>query len=337
MYKIIVDLLGADHSETELVLGAIRAVNDIEDLAVCLCGKEEELAPVLAELTYDTEKVELINCTQEITNYDEPVSAYHEKTDSTLIKGLKLCRTREDVDGFVTCGPTGVVLISSILVLGKICALRPALACVLRGKDNKEFCIVDCGANVECNADRYHDFARLGVAYMKSTGLENPRVALLSNGEEAGKGSETIKQAFEKLEEGAFHFVGNAEGTDVMNDFADVIVCDGMSGNVLLKSIEGTAKRFYADILEHLEDDNTAQAAAAPDAMDKEEMKALLARLVKKYDYNNEGGAILLGVQKPVIKGHGAATADTIYHSIQMAYNLAKNQVVDKIRDEFRK
>ncbi len=328
MYKIIVDLLGADHAETELVQGAIRAVNEIEDLSVSLYGKAEELEAALSGMDYAQDKVEIVNCTQEITNYDDPVSAYHEKRDSSLIKGLKTCQTDDDVDGFVTCGPTGVVLISSILVLGKICALRPALACVLRGKDNKEFCIVDCGANVECNADRYHDFARLGVAYMKSTGVSDPRVALLSNGEEAGKGSETIKQAFHKLEEGNFRFVGNAEGTDVMNDYADVIVCDGMSGNVLLKSIEGTAKRFYADILEHLDEASLA---------DKEQMEALVSRLVKKYDYNNEGGAILLGVKKPVIKGHGAATADTIYHSIRMAYNLAKNQIVDKIREEFQK
>jgi glycerol-3-phosphate acyltransferase PlsX len=232
----------------------------------------------------------------------------------------------EEVDGFVTCGPTGVVLISSILVLGKICALRPALACILKGKDNQEFCVVDCGANVECNAERYHDFARLGVAYMKSVGIKEPRVALLSNGEEAGKGSETTKNAFGVLEKSALHFIGNIEGNEVLNDIADVIVCDGMSGNVLLKSIEGTAKRFYSDIREQLKQctlDDQQQAAV------------LLDEMVRKYDYNNEGGAILLGVNKPVIKGHGAATADTIFHSIRMAYRLAKNHMVDQIRNEF--
>ena len=177
MIKIVVDLLGADKPQTELVLGAIRAISENKDLYVYLMGRKTELEDFLANVTYDESQLEIVDCTQEITNYDDPVDAYHDKTDSSLIKGLKMCRMNEDIGGFVTCGATGVVLISSILILGKLNATRPALSVVLNGRNDKPFCIVDCGANIDCKADRFVDFARLGVAYMKTLGIENPTVA----------------------------------------------------------------------------------------------------------------------------------------------------------------
>ena len=248
MIKIVVDLLGADKPQTELVLGAIRAISENKDLYVYLMGRKAELEDFLANVTYDESQLEIVDCTQEITNYDDPVDAYHDKTDSSLIKGLKMCRMNEDIGGFVTCGATGVVLISSILILGKLNATRPALSVVLNGRNDKPFCIVDCGANIDCKADRFVDFARLGVAYMKTLGIENPTVATLSNGIEAGKGSDVIKEAHELLEKCGFNFTGNIEGKEVLDGNADVVVCDGFAGNVLLKSIEGTAKVVFDDI-----------------------------------------------------------------------------------------
>ena len=215
MIKIVVDLLGADKPQTELVLGAIRAISENKDLYVYLMGRKAELENFLANVTYDESQLEIVDCTQEITNYDDPVDAYHDKTDSSLIKGLKMCRMNEDIGGFVTCGATGVVLISSILILGKLNATRPALSVVLNGRNDKPFCIVDCGANIDCKADRFVDFARLGVAYMKTLGIENPTVATLSNGIEAGKGSDVIKEAHELLEKCGFNFTGNIEGKEV--------------------------------------------------------------------------------------------------------------------------
>ena len=141
MIKIVVDLLGADKPQTELVLGAIRAISENKDLYVYLMGRKAELEDFLANVTYDESQLEIVDCTQEITNYDDPVDAYHDKTDSSLIKGLKMCRMNEDIGGFVTCGATGVVLISSILILGKLNATRPALSVVLNGRNDKPFCI----------------------------------------------------------------------------------------------------------------------------------------------------------------------------------------------------
>ena len=328
MIKIVVDLLGADKPQTELVLGAIRAISENKDLYVYLMGRKSELEDFLANVTYDESQLEIVDCTQEITNYDDPVDAYHDKTDSSLIKGLKMCRMNEDIGGFVTCVATGVVLISSILILGKLNATRPALSVVLNGRIDKPFCIVDCGANIDCKADRFVDFARLGVAYMKTLGIENPTVATLSNGIEAGKGSDVIKEAHELLEKCGFNFTGNIEGKEVLDGNADVVVCDGFAGNVLLKSIEGTAKVVFDDI---------RRAAADASDTQKVQLEALIGRLEPKFDYNNEGGAILLGVKKPVVKGHGAATDKTVYNTIKIAYGLAKNNLVEKISEEFEK
>ena len=328
MIKIVVDLLGADKPQTELVLGAIRAISENKDLYVYLMGRKTELEDFLANVTYDESQLEIVDCTQEITNYDDPVDAYHDKTDSSLIKGLKMCRMNEDIGGFVTCGATGVVLISSILILGKLNATRPALSVVLNGRNDKPFWIVDCGANIDCKADRFVDFARLGVAYMKTLGIENPTVATLSNGIEAGKGSDVIKEAHELLEKCGFNFTGNIEGKEVLDGNADVVVCDGFAGNVLLKSIEGTAKVVFDDI---------RRAAADASDTEKAQLEALIGRLEPKFDYNNEGGAILLGVKKPVVKGHGAATDKTVYNTVKIAYGLAKNNLVEKISEEFEK
>ena len=199
---------------------------------------------------------------------------------------------------------------------------------VLNGRNDKPFCIVDCGANIDCKADRFVDFARLGVAYMKTLGIENPTVATLSNGIEAGKGSDVIKEAHELLEKCGFNFTGNIEGKEVLDGNADVVVCDGFAGNVLLKSIEGTAKVVFDDI---------RRAAAGASDTQKAQLEAFIGRLEPKFDYNNEGGAILLGVKKPVVKGHGAATDKTVYNTVKIAYGLAKNNLVEKISEEFEK
>ena len=288
MIKIVVDLLGADKPQTELVLGAIRAISENKDLYVYLMGRKAELEDFLANVTYDESQLEIVGCTQEITNYDDPVDAYHDKTDSSLIKGLKMCRMNEDIGGFVTCGATGVVLISSILILGKLNATRPALSVVLNGRNDKPFCIVDCGANIDCKADRFVDFARLGVAYMKTLGIENPTVATLSNGIEAGKGSDVIKEAHELLEKCGFNFTGNIEGKEVLDGNADVVVCDGFAGNVLLKSIEGTAK-VVADNGQETEVSNEGSGDITAD-----EIKNTTTEVVKndsgnKQETNNAG------------------------------------------------
>lgn len=330
MIKIVVDLLGADKPQTELVLGAIRAISENKDLYVYLMGRKAELEDFLANVTYDESQLEIVDCTQEITNYDDPVDAYHDKTDSSLIKGLKMCRMNEDIGGFVTCGATGVVLISSILILGKLNATRPALSVVLNGRNDKPFCIVDCGANIDCKVDRFVDFARLGVAYMKTLGIENPTVATLSNGIEAGKGSDVIKEAHELLEKCGFNFTGNIEGKEVLDGNADVVVCDGFAGNVALKVTEGTASMLLKMISKEFKSDILGCIIGLL-------AKPFLRRILKKINWEVFGGMLLLGVNGISVIAHGRSSSYAMKNAVRAAVRVLNKDINSKIAENINR
>lgn len=319
MIKIVVDLMGADKTQDMLVSGAIKAINENKDLIVCICANENVINPVLNQLTYNKEQVEIIHCEEEITNDDIPTKAFRKKPNSSLVKGLNLCNTDPLVGGFVSCGSTGAVLASSIFILGRFGDVRPCLSCLLLGNKG-EFVISDCGANVDSKPEQIVDFAKMGVAYMKAKGLDNPRVRLLSNGAEEKKGPEAIKLAHQMLKESGLNFLGNIEGKDILSGTCDVIASDGFAGNTVIKTIEGTAKSLFMDMIE--------KANKTEDPKEKEVLMKTVKDLMKKYDYNTLGGAILLGVKKPVIKGHGAGEAETFYNMIKEAYTLAKGDMV---------
>ena len=330
MIKIVVDLLGADKPQTELVSGAIRAISENKDLYVYLMGRKAELEDYLANVDYDESQLEIVDCTQEITNFDDPVDAYHDKTDSSLIKGLKMCRMNEDIGGFVTCGATGVVLISSILILGKLNATRPALSVVLNGRNDKPFCIVDCGANIDCKADRFVDFARLGVAYMKTLGIENPTVATLSNGIEAGKGSDVIKEAHELLEKCGFNFTGNIEGKEVLDGNADVVVCDGFAGNVALKVTEGTASMLLKMISKEFKSDILGCIIGLL-------AKPFLRRILKKINWEVFGGMLLLGVNGISVIAHGRSSSYAMKNAVRAAVRVLNKDINSKIAENINR
>ena len=165
MIKIVVDLMGADKPANELVSGAIKAINENKDLTVVLCAKEEVILPVLDTLTYNKDQVEIIDCSEEITNNDIPTKAFRKKPDSSLVKGLNICKNDPLAGGFVSCGSTGAVLVSSMFILGRIGEVRPCLACLLLGNDG-EFLISDCGANVDCKPEQIVEFAKIPVKDM---------------------------------------------------------------------------------------------------------------------------------------------------------------------------
>lgn len=322
MIKIVCDLLGADKPLEDFVAGPIKAINENKDLVVCLSGYEDRIKEALKNYEYNKDQVEIISATEEITNYDQPSRAFKEKPNSSLVLGLKKTKEDELVGGFVSCGSTGAVLVSSIFILGRLEGCRPALAPVLNNIKNEPFCLVDCGANSDCKVEHLIGFAKLGTAYMKSLGIENPRVGLLNNGSESKKGNELTKASHEAFLNEKFNFIGNIEGKDCLSGKADVIVADGFSGNVLLKSIEGTALTIFTELINIAKNDEC-----------KETRDALINAVKKvslKYDYNTQGGALLLGVKKPVIKAHGAGDSNTMYNIIKQCYNLAKNDLVSK-------
>lgn len=327
MIKIAVDLLGADKSEIELLSGVITALNENPDLFAYILGTKEKLETALENETFRKEQLEIIDAPRFITNHDNPMEAIRSKADSSMVKGAALCRDREDVEAFVSCGATGALMVSSMMLIKPISpAIGPVLVCEFLKRNGDYICLSDCGANLDCPADRIVSFAKMGTAYMKAKGVKKPKVRLLSNGAEDSKGTNVIKEANALLKDSGLNFLGNIEGSTVLSSDADVIAADGFTGNVLLKTLESGATSVIKDIYDYAE---TLEGEA------KESFKALADKLYKRYDYNTQGGAVLLGVKKPVIKGHGAATAETLYSIVNIAYTLAKNKLVEKIKDEF--
>lgn len=326
MVKIVVDLQGADKKPTELVDGALQAVNESKELFVYLCADKKELEEYLKNKDFPRDRVEIIDAPDAITNSDNPTEVYQTKKNSSLIKGMELCKENSEIGGFASCGATGAIFVSSMMLLGRIAPVSPMLLCELRKKDFSPFCIVDCGANVDCRAEKLCDFARMGVAYMKAMGISEPRVALLSNGAEDKKGNTTVKKANELLRKSNLTFIGNVEGSHILDSKADVVVCEGFAGNVLLKTIEGAAKTVLGQLKE--------LSSSLPSEA-REQMAELCSRLYREYDYNAKGGAVLLGVSIPVVKGHGAADKETVYNITMLSYRLAKNDLVSKIKNEF--
>ena len=327
MIKIAVDLLGADRNETELLEGVIDAINENSDLFVYILGTKETLENILKNKGINPDRYEVIDSPEVITNTDNPMEVIRTKQNSSMIKGAALCRDNEDVGAFVSCGATGALMVSSMMIIKPLSpTMGPVLVCEFLKRDGKYICLSDCGANLDCPADRIVSFAKMGSAYMKAKGVENPVVRLLSNGAEDAKGTAVVKEANALLKESGINFAGNIEGSTVLESDADVIAADGYSGNVLLKTLECGAVSVIKDIYAH---------ADSLDGEAKDAFKALADKLYKRYDYNTQGGAVLLGVKKPVIKGHGAATSETVLSIVRIAYTLAKNDLVDKIKKEF--
>lgn len=312
MIEIAVDIQGADAPPEELFRGVTAALDGNENLKAVVFGDKNKIRA--DEKKYGG-RLTVIDAPQTITNGDNPVDAFGVKKNASIVKAFEYLKSGA-AGGFVTCGATGALFVAAMMSLKKIGAAT--LVCEPKKTDGRPFVIADCGANVDCRPDKVIGFSRMGVAYMKAIGCKNPRVGLLSNGAEDKKGNEFTKKANELLRNGDIDFIGNVEGTDIFTSDADVIVCDGFSGNILLKTIEGAAKAVIA------------QARVL--GLDGGKLDTLYDR----YNYTECGGATLLGFSVPIIKGHGAATATTVKSIIDGAYTLADNNITDKIKAEFQ-
>lgn len=317
MIQLAVDLLGADRPEAELCRGALAALENDRNLFLHLFGHKETIEQDFAAAPGVAGRYAVYHAPFEITNDLSPTEAM-EHADASLVQALHLCRDREDVAGIVTCGATGAVLMGSVMILGRVGRQRPALLVELKNGKDEPVCLLDCGANIDCRAAMLVDFAKLGNAYMRAAGCENPRVALLSNGAEKKKGCATVREAHELLEKEPLNFIGNIEPNHALSGTADVIVCDGFHGNILLKCIEGTAKEVLSEI-----------RAKLPGA--DAETTRVLQHVYGRYDYNTAGGAVLMGVKKQVMKGHGAANAETVTNMIALSAKLARNRLIERV------
>ncbi len=333
MIKIVVDAFGGDHSPFVNVKGSILALNENPDLEIILTGDEEILKQELSQYQYDDKRLSIVHAPQVISCDDKPTEAIRQKKDSSLVKAYDLLRHDESVKGLVSIGSTGAVLSASVLKLGRIKGVkRPAFCPILPTMNNKIVGICDSGANVDCEPLNLEQFALMGSLYLqKAYGIENPKVALLNIGIEDTKGDALRKETYPLLEQNpSINFVGNMESRDLLTGKYDLIVCDGFSGNVLLKSTEGTA----SELMKLIKKTMTSNL--------KNKIGALLLKKsmygIKDYmDYNNYGGGVMLGVSKIVVKGHGGSKYKAIYNCIKQAYTMEKNHLCEAISEEITK
>lgn len=323
MIHLAVDLLGADTPEEELCRGAVRALVGNPALFLHLCGHADVLSAVTAEIgaAEIAGRYEIVDAPVALSNNEDPMQAY-QRTDASLCAAMRLAHEGA-AGGVITCGATGAVLVTAIMILGKLPRLRPILAVELTNPAGEPLLLLDCGANIDSRPELYPAFAHLGDAYMRCIGCSSPRIALLSNGAEAKKGCEAVKAAHALLAEQPFRFVGNIEATSALRGTADVIVCDGFHGNILLKSIEGSAKAALDEVSARLSAAGLESAAVAD----------ILATVRRRYDYNTQGGALLLGVRKPVMKGHGSATGEAIVHMADRLALLCRNRFIERVAE----
>lgn len=327
MLKIIVDAMGGDNAPAEIVKGAVQALAERKDFQLVLTGAESAINNELKKYKYDLSRVQVVNCTEVITNDDVPTSAVRTKKDSSLVVGLKMLKEDEEAGGFVSAGSTGAVLTGGIMYIGRIKGVhRPALCPALPNVRGTQTLLCDCGANAECKPAYLAQFALMASAYGKTAfGMENPKVGLLSNGTEDHKGDPLHQEAFALLKETEHvNFAGNVEGRDIMFGDIDIAVSDGFSGNVALKSIEGCGK-MVSTVLKSSFTSSLGGKLAYLRA------RKYIGKLSKALDYSRYGGSVFLGLKKVVIKSHGSSKAKSICPSVVQAVDACRGNLIGEI------
>lgn len=326
MAHIFLDAMGGDNAPQSTVLGAVEALRADPQLRITLAGIENEIKPLLTEAGDVMERITIQHTPDVITNHDAPVMAVRQKKQSAIVLGM-LAVKEGQADGFVSSGSTGAVLAGGIFRLGRLDGVeRPALAPLLpNGKDF--FCLIDCGANVDCLPAYLPQFGVMGSAYMHlMRGLEQPRVGLVNIGAENEKGNALAKAAYPLMEEAPFHFIGNVEGRDITADVADVVVCDGFCGNLILKFMEGVSGTLLGMIKREMMADTRSKIGALL-------AKPAFRRVKKAMNYEEVGGAPLLGVKGVVVKAHGSSNAHAIACAIRQAVTMVEKNLPANIQE----
>lgn len=325
--RIIVDAMGGDNAPREIVKGAVRAKREL-GVDITLVGRMDEVLACLKD--EDCADIDVINADEVITMEDDPSTATRRKKNSSMAVALTMLRDGMG-DAVVSAGSTGALLTGATLTVKRIHGIRRAAMAPVLPAGEHGVMLIDCGANVECTAEYLLQFAYMGSFYAKKMmGCENPRVGLLNVGTEDTKGGELQHQAFELLrradEEGRINFVGNIEGTGVFAGEADVVVTDGFTGNVLLKTTEGVIKYMMKALKGVFYKSTKNKLAAAA-------LKSDLGEMKKSMDVNEVGGTALVGISKPVIKAHGSSNAEALFAAVRQAIAFVNGGVIGDITE----
>lgn len=330
MKKILIDAFGGDYAPTEALAGTVLALNERKDFIAVLVGKEQEIKDGLKGYSYDADRVEIINAEEVISCEEEPTLAVRRKPNSSICVAFKELKENPEMDAFVSAGSTGAVLVGATLKLGRLQGLnRPSLAPILPTNiDGKNVVLTDSGATPDCKPINLCQFAIMGSVYAESMGIKNPKVALLSNGAEDEKGNALNHEVFPVLKNmKSINFVGNVEARDILSGDYDVIVCDGFSGNVALKGMEGVVGVLFSQLKQTIYSSFKGKIAGLM-------LKKSFKELKDKMDYNKKGGALFLGVNKTVIKSHGSSKREAFKNSILQAVECSNNNVTQKIKEK---
>jgi len=323
--KLIIDAFGGDHAPSEIIKGSISALKDFALLEIIFTGDEETIRQELALYEDFSSRIRIVHAPERISMDEPPVNAIKQKRNSSLVVGLELLKSREG-DAFLTCGSTGATLSGALLRVGRIKGIqRPALAPMLPNH-NKGVLLIDCGANMDCKPVNLEQFAVMGDIYMRDViGVERPKIGLANVGTEDEKGNELTHAVFPLLKAHTeLNFTGNIEGRDVL-DTVDIVVADGFAGNLLLKSIEGTAGFIMGMLKTEFTSSFRSKLGAAI-------LMKSLKKIKKKMDYTEYGAAPLLGIDGVVLKGHGSSNAKAVYAAIRQSIKMTDADIVGKIK-----
>jgi phosphate acyltransferase len=324
--RIALDAMGGDHAPDEIVKGAILAAAEYP-VHILLVGKQEVLTEKLKAFDGRSARIEIVDAREVVEMEDAALSPIRKKRNSSIRVCANLVKEGR-AEAMVSAGHTGAAMTSAYMVLGMIEGVdRPALAAIMPNV-NRHTVLLDVGANVDSKPAYLREFAVMGHFYAQMVfGIAEPRVGLLSIGEEEGKGNELTKETFRVLKETGLNFIGNAEGRDVFNGNCDVVVCDGFIGNVVLKASESLGEMVKKNLRQELTKNPLRMTGAFM-------IKGALNGLMQRMDYSEYGGAPLLGVNGGCIVCHGRSNAKAIKNAIRVARDFTENEISAKIRDK---
>lgn len=321
--KIIVDAFGGDNAPLEIIKGCAQAVVEL-GAEIILTGKESVIKDTAQSNGISLEKIEIVDCDEIITMEDKADSVIKTKKNSSMAVGLSLLNEGRG-DAFISAGNSGALCVGATLAVKRIKGIkRPAFAPVLPS-ENGFFMLLDGGANVDCRPEMLHQFAVMGSVYMeKVMGVKNPRIGLANVGVEAHKGTELYQETYGILKDSALNFIGNVEGRDIPKGICDVVVCDGFTGNLILKTYEGVAITLMKKIKHMFADSVKGKLAAGLVMKDIKDLKT-------RFNYNAYGGAPILGASKPVFKAHGDSKAVTLKNAVRLSMDYVKANAIEEI------
>ena len=334
---ILLDAMGGDKAPDANIKGAVKAINQIE-AEVMLIGNKEIINQRVKELygkndiSEISSRLKVYHTTEKIEMEDIPTQAIKHKKDSSMVVGFNLLKEGKG-DVFISAGNSGALLTGATLLVGRIKGVdRPALAGILPAYKSR-LVLMDCGANTNCKPINLLQFAQMASIYLETTlGVKRPKVGLLNIGTEETKGNDLMKESYQllkaKSEELNVNFIGNVEGRDAFSGEVDIVVTDGFTGNNFLKAVEGLGKFVKKTLSESLKRNLLSKIAALPSL-------PAINRFAKTVDYKEYGGALFLGVKKPVVKAHGSSDEKLFEFTIKQAEQFVKNKAVEKLIEQF--